>query len=199
VTDEPRGEAESTNTPLRHKTYYMKLENILSPERITFKKVLPEDWEKFREIRLKMLRTDPQAFESTYAGEAQKDESFWKARLSSPDRYFYAAEEDAQFVAIVGARKNTEDDWSVIAVYTCQEFRGKHLSQKLMQQVIQEARVRGAKKVSGFVSVRQEDAISLYKNMGVEVVRTEKNIKMGDGKMYDEYYMEKTLDPQASK
>ncbi len=176
----------------------MNPEKMQSSEKVTFKKVLPEDWEKFKEIRLKGLQTDPQAFGGIFESESQEGEAYWKDRFSNPERCFYAAEEGSIFVATAGSKKIAEDNWMIVAVYTLPEFRGRNLSQELINRVIAEAKSTGAKKVSLLVNVGQEGAVNLYKKIGFEIVRMEKDQKMGDGKMYDEFYMEKPLDPSAS-
>jgi ribosomal protein S18 acetylase RimI-like enzyme len=164
----------------------------MNPEKITFKKVLPEDWEKFKTIRLKGLQTDPQAFGGNFEAESQEDEAYWRERLNS-ERCLYAAQEDASFVAIVGAKKITQDNWMLISVYTLPEFRGKGLSKELMSRLIEGVKANGAKKISLMVNVGQRSAINLYKKMGFEILRTEKDQRLGDGNTYDEFYMEKAI------
>lgn len=176
----------------------MNQEQIQSPEKISFKKVSPDDWEKFREIRLKGLQTDPQAFGGTFESESQENEEYWKEKFSNPERCFYAAEEEGIFVATAGSKKIAEDNWMIVAVYTLPEFRGKKISQELINRIINEAKNTGAAKVSLMVNPIQESAVRLYERMGFKIVKIEKDQKMGDGKIYDEYYMEKALDPQAS-
>jgi ribosomal protein S18 acetylase RimI-like enzyme len=176
----------------------MNEDQMQSPEKVSFKKVSPEDWEKFREIRLKGLQSDPQAFGGTFEGESQEGEEYWKERFSNPERCFYAAEEGGIFIATAGSKKITDDNWMIVAVYTLPEFRGKNISQGLINRVIDEARNTGATKVSLMVNPIQESAVNLYERMGFKTVKIEKDQKMGDGKSYDEYYMEKSLDPQTS-
>ena len=55
----------------------MKFEQKQSPEKFNIKKLTVEDADKYREIRLKGLETDPQSFGSTYEEEAIKDEEYW--------------------------------------------------------------------------------------------------------------------------
>lgn len=172
----------------------MNPEQMQTPEKIiSFKKVSPDDWQKFREIRLKGLQTDPQAFGGTFEGESQENEEYWKERFSNPERCFYAAEEGNIFVATAGSKKIAEDNWMIIAVYTLPEFRGKNISKELIEKIINEAKKTGATKVSLMVNPQQESAVNLYKKMGFEIIKIEKDQKMGDGKIYDEYYMEKQL------
>ncbi len=171
----------------------MSPESIPTPEKMTYKKVLPEEWQKFREVRLKGLQTDPQAFGGVYESEAQEGEAYWKDRFSNPERCFYAAEEGNAFVATAGSKKIDDSNWMILAVYTLPEFRGKSISKELISRLIDEAKRAGAEKVSLMVNVLQEPAVNLYKNMGFEIVRTDKDQKLGDGKFHDEYYMEKSL------
>jgi ribosomal protein S18 acetylase RimI-like enzyme len=171
----------------------MNPEKMQTPEKISFKKVSPDDWQKFREIRLKGLQTDPQAFGGTFQSESQEGEEYWKERFSNPERCFYAAEEGNIFVATAGSKKIAEDNWMIVAVYTLPEFRGKNISKELINQIIGEAKKTGASKVSLMVNPQQESAVNLYKKMGFEIIKIEKDQKMGDGKVYDEYYMEKEL------
>ena len=161
----------------------METEKIRTPEKIVFKKVSPDDWEKFRDIRLKGLQTDPQAFGGTFESESAEDESYWKDRFSNPERCFYAAEEGNAYIATAGSKKIAEDNWMIMAVYTLLEFRGKNISQELINRVIDEAKNSGAKKVSLMVNLQQEAAINLYKKMGFEIIKIEKEQKMGDGKI----------------
>lgn len=173
----------------------MNPEQMQTPEKIiSFKKVSPDDWQKFREIRLKGLQTDPQAFGGTFESESQENEEYWKERFSNPERCFYAAENGNIFVATAGSKKIAEDNWMIIAVYTLPEFRGKNISQELINRLVDEAKIKGATKVSLMVNPIQESAVKLYEKMGFKTIKIEKNQKMGDGKVYDEFYMEKSLD-----
>lgn len=171
----------------------MSPEQIQTPEKISFKKVSPDDWQKFRDIRLKGLQTDPQAFGGTFESESQENEEYWKERFSNPERCFYVAENENIFVATAGSKKIADDNWMIVAVYTLPEFRGKNISNELISRVIEEAKKTGAGKVSLMVNNYQESAINLYKKMGFEIIKIEKDQKMGDGKVYDEYYMEKKI------
>lgn len=176
----------------------MNKEKIQSPENISFKKVTSDDWKKFREIRLKGLQTDPQAFGETFENESQKNEDYWKEKFLNPEQCFYVAEEGGEFIATTGSKKIAEDNWMIIAVYVSPEFRGKNISQELINRIIDEAKNNGAVKVSLMVNPIQKSAVRLYEKMGFKIVKIEKDQKMGDGRSYDEYYMEKVADPKAS-
>ena len=167
--------------------------NFMNSENISFKKVSPDDWQKFRDIRLNGLQNDPQAFGGVFENESQESEVYWRERFSNPERLFYVAEENGLFVATAGSKKIDEDNWMITAVYVLPEYRGKHISEALVNQIIVEVKNLGAKKASLMVNAVQEGAVYIYKKMGFETVKTEKEQKFGDGKTYDVYYMEKII------
>ena len=47
----------------------------------------PEDWEVVRDIRLRMLREEPDAYASEYQTEAQFEPGLWKQRLATAASY----------------------------------------------------------------------------------------------------------------
>jgi ribosomal protein S18 acetylase RimI-like enzyme len=175
----------------------MNLEQIKSPEKFILKKVLPEDWEKFKEIRLYGLQTDPQAFGKSFENESNETDSYWKEMVSGSERSFYVVEGGLKFIGIAGLKKMTRDNWQIVAVYVLPEFRGQNLSKRLIEQVIHEAKINNAIKVSLIVNTKQESAVNLYKKIGFEIINTKRDQIMGDGKTYDEYYMEKSLEPKT--
>ncbi len=42
----------------------------------------PEQWPRYRELRLESLREEPQAFGSSFEDMEQRPEAFWQGRLS---------------------------------------------------------------------------------------------------------------------
>lgn len=158
---------------------------------VNYRKVTPDDWRQFKEIRLKGYQTDPQAFGGAVVKDATGDESFLHERLSREDRFFFVAEEDNIFVSIAGAKKVENGDWHLIAVYTIPEFRGKGISKKVCELVIEEIKLMGIEHMCLEVNIDQKNAVEQYKNMGFEIVEIEKDQEMADGKLHDEYYMKK--------
>lgn len=158
---------------------------------MNYRKVTPDDWRQFKEIRLKGYQTDPQAFGGAVVKDATGDESFLRERLTREDRFFFVAEENNIFVSIAGAKKIENGDWHLIAVYTIPEFRGKGISKKVCELVIEEIKLMGIEHMCLEVNIDQKNAVEQYKNMGFEIVEIEKDQDMADGKLHDEYYMKK--------
>lgn len=51
---------------------------------ITIRQLKPDEWAVLKDVRLTALLTDPRVFGSRYEEECHKDESEWRAQLSSP-------------------------------------------------------------------------------------------------------------------
>ncbi len=158
---------------------------------MNYRKVTPDDWQQFKEIRLKGYQTDPQAFGCAVVKDSIGDEVFLRERLTRTDRFFFIAEENNIFVSIAGAKKVENGDWHLIAVYTIPEFRGKGISQKVCELIVGEIKEKGVELMYLEVNIDQTNAIKQYKNMGFDIVEIEKNKEMADGKLHDEYFMKK--------
>lgn len=169
----------------------MKFEQHQCPEKFEIKKLTADDWEKFRELRLKGLQTDPESFARSYEEEVAYDADYWTTRLANTDRTYYVAEDGDRFVATATSNKYAQDTYSIQAVYTLPEFRGKGLSETLITKLIDEAKQKGAKKITLAVNQKNTNALSLYKKLGFTIA-TEKVRETKDGKR-DYFYMEKTL------
>lgn len=168
----------------------MQQEQTNIVEQIKTLEVTPDQWEKWRDARLAALQNDPQAFGANFEVENQRTAEVWQEKLARPDQYLGAVECNNAFVAIAGAYKSDSEKWNIISVYTAPEFRGKGLSKKVLIQVIDGLRSRGAKTISLAVNTQQHAAISLYEKLGFEIIGTEKDQPMGNGELHDEYVME---------
>ena len=86
----------------------------------------PDEWELFRDLRLRALLDAPDSFTSTYAREAAFDEQTWRARTAP---MAYATVEDAP-AGIVGAMPVDDDDALVlVAMWVAPEHRGSGVAE----------------------------------------------------------------------
>lgn len=136
----------------------------------------------------------PQAYASSYDKEAAFTEEGWKKRLDAPNRIHYAFYENDTIVSVAGAIKiDTEDTWLIVGVYTRPEARGKGYAKVTIQAIMSDLRDRGETRVRLFANVDQAEAVGLYRKLGFEIIETREGILMSDGKMHDNYLMEKEL------
>jgi ribosomal protein S18 acetylase RimI-like enzyme len=158
-----------------------------------FKIISATDWQKLRDIRLKAMESDPSAFGGDLIEEQTREEDEWKKRLENKNRFYFAAEENGVFVSLAGAKEIGEKIWMISAVYTRPTYRGRGLATKLTTLVVEECKQRGVVRVELMVNIDQKDAVKIYTNLGFSQVRIVPDQKMADGKLHDEYLMEKFL------
>lgn len=155
----------------------------------------PEDWQQYRELRLRALKEEPQAYGSSYEENAKHAGSYWRERLEDTVRtdtqWLVFAKMDGDLVGMVGAFAEKESDNAhVIAVYVVPEARGKGVSKLLMKELL--ARIKTNEKIKNIVvdvNPDQEAALNLYKKSGFQVVKEYKMI-LGDGKEHDVFQLQ---------
>ncbi len=157
------------------------------------------EWESYRNLRLKALIEDPQAFGASYEDNSKYTEEEWKRRLGKAydgkTNWLLFARQDSKLVGMVGAYidKGVKDTATVISVFVPKEERGKQISTKLMGKLLLElSNNESLKKVELTVNTLQKPAITLYKKFGFKETGIQK-FKMGDGKFANEFKMERNL------
>jgi ribosomal protein S18 acetylase RimI-like enzyme len=152
-----------------------------------------DDWELLRDIRLTSLKSDPQAFGGSFDEELTRPEAEWRKRLENPNRFYFAIEENGVLVSLAGSLIDEEGNWLLVAVYTLPSARGKGYAQKVILNVIEEMRRRGATEIQLMVNADQADAVKVYEKFGFKILKTNEGEKMGDGQFHKAYKMIKKL------
>ncbi len=76
----------------------------------------------------------------------------------------------------------------VLAIGLLPEFRGKGIGRRLMQVVIEKAKMQGLTRIELTVREENENAIALYKKLGFEIEGLKRNAAKIDG-VYENSYM----------
>jgi len=138
-----------------------------------------EDWQQYRELRLRALKEDPEAFSSAYADGLNQPDEFWKQRLAEAAAgerawILFGRQED-RLVGMIGTfiAEDTPDIATIVSVYVPKEARGQGMSTRLMQEMLRVLSAKPAlKKVRLSVNVTQHAAIKLYRRFGfLEIAR----------------------------
>lgn len=159
--------------------------------------LLPRDWSRYRELRLKSLQTDPQAFVDTYEFALQAPESYWRAHLEravrEQDSWMLFVEKDGRLVGSMSAVIfENETQPTLVGVYLTPEVRGQGGGRLLLSTLLAKLKAAGVSRVTLSVNVEQVAALHLYQQAGFSVVGHEHK-KMGDEQLHLEYIMEKSL------
>ena len=98
-------------------------------------RVLGEDeWEQYKEFRLRALKESLEAFVADHATEAEYDEKFWRKRMRRSLRLL--AERDSEPVGILSLRANTdlyENAAEIFGLFVPTELRGSGVAAGLVQ------------------------------------------------------------------
>lgn len=175
-------------------------------EKVSIGRIVSEDWQLYRTLRLDALLESPAAFATIFEEERSQSDDDWISKvshfaLSEKQRMFVAKTED-RMVGMLGVlfdpRHKRRHIATVVSVYITQDFRGKGISKKLMATMLEDVqKVPYIHKVKLMVNPKQTEAIGLYKVFGFhEVGKLEKEVEI-DNTYYDMLLMEYWLPERA--
>ncbi len=154
------------------------------------------DAESYRHIRLEALRSDPEAFGSTYEREAAFTLESVRDRLVPTDHKFTlgAHNEDGMLVGIVTFVRETSvkaaHKGSVYGMFVSPNCRGKGAGRALMTVMLQKASEQGGlEQVNLTVVTDNAPARKLYEALGFVTYGCERNALKHNGRYYDEDLM----------
>ena len=130
---------------------------------VEIQRIGPDEWEVFRDLRLRALREAPYAFGSRYADWAQAPEERWRDRLANVPLNL-VARMGGELVGM--ASGVVEDDRAeLISMWVDPVARGSGVADALIEAVVAWARTGGR---STYLMVRSENAraISAYARAG---------------------------------
>ena len=161
---------------------------------IEVKKLPPDRWKDYRDLRLTALRSDPLAFGSSYAEEKNLTEDEWKRRLNNAIFVLSNDKPVGMIVYITNSRIKTKHVANIFGTYVVKENRGKGIGNKLMESVIENIQKNvNISKIELPVNPEQKAAVKLYEKRGFKLVgKLEKGLRIDD-KFYDELIMERHL------
>lgn len=131
------------------------------------RRVVPEEWEELRNLRLASLRDAPHAFGSTYDHEVGLGVADWLRRIGER-AYFLAWDESravgmscgtASFDGVTGER-------SLVAMWVHPDVRGTRVAHDLVAAMLDWADRDGASVVRAWVTDGNERARRFYLRMG---------------------------------
>jgi ribosomal protein S18 acetylase RimI-like enzyme len=158
-----------------------------------------ESWREYRELRLRALKEDPEAFSSSYADSQDQPEQFWKGRLADAAdgkrAWLLFAIQDNIPVGMIGAfiEAPSPDVATVVSVYVPREARGQGISARLMEEILRLlSNMPALKKARLRVNVTQLPAINLYRRFGFLEIALEPSTT-GTGQVVQQMLMERDL------
>jgi len=138
-----------------------------APSEVVVRSSTGQDWRHYRNLRLQALSSAPTAFGSTYSGEADRSEEFWRGRAGNPRAVLAFAGDVAVGIAVdyddpdepAGSR-------SLVSMFVAPGYRGTGLSTLLIDAVAAGARDDGAAELVLWVTEGNTAARKRYEHSG---------------------------------
>lgn len=150
------------------------------PVPVVVERAGPDDWRAWREIRLRGLRTDPDAFGSAWQREDDFTEPQWRERLATSyavlARVGAHARAGAETVATGGLVTPEPGVCQVVAMWTAPEHRGRGVGRAVLEHLL--AGTQPADRVRLWVA-DDNPAERLYRALGFEPTGVRAPIRPG--------------------
>jgi ribosomal protein S18 acetylase RimI-like enzyme len=159
-----------------------------------------EAWREYKALRLRALKTEPQAFGSTLAEMERSMNESWQRRLQDVidgKSHLLFARLCGNLVGMVGAFQEEEDRNSsttyIYGMYVDFDARSRGIGRMLLSRLLENLAESGIARAKLDVSTDQLAARQLYISLGFVV--TGSNVQtLGDGKQHVELRMELPVD-----
>ena len=144
---------------------------LCRPNMITCRRATKDDFNLFKEIRLKSLRDSPDAFGSTYETNLIRDDECWIDQLASttsgPFRNTHFAFEMDKCIGIAALyRQEDTDSGDIIMMWGEPDHRGSDAAKMLVESLLAWAKNSGFDLIGLSVTDTNARAIQFYANCG---------------------------------
>jgi GNAT superfamily N-acetyltransferase len=131
-------------------------------------RVLPQDWEMWREVRLRALADAPDAFGSTLADwqGANDLERRWRERLGAVPLNLVAVSSGVTVAQASGTGLDESGVSELISMWIAPDERGRGVGDSLVAAIAEWARDQGGTTLSLWVKSMNVEAIALYERNG---------------------------------
>ena len=139
---------------------------------MTVRRIRSGDGASLREVRLRALDSDPDAFGSTYELEVSRTEDEWEKRAQSsaagPDNFIVVGEAGPGFLGMAGAfsRAETPGVRNLYGMWVAPEARESGVGERLVGEIVGWGEDVGAAEVRLWVVESNLAAVRLYEKAG---------------------------------
>ena len=123
-----------------------------------------DDWQVCRDIRLRALREEPQAYESTLDEEQHLADQQWRDRLVRASTFLAVDHENVVGMAV--ADPHDDGDTLIVAMYVVPDARGRGIAAGLIDEIRRMAVSRGSSRLVLDVADGNATAERSYRRYG---------------------------------
>ena len=153
---------------------------------ITVRVLGESDWGLYRKVRLGALEESPRSFTATLADEADRDEQFWRDRMTRSRRLLAERDEQPQGILSLGLYPLKPASGEVFGLYVFPDARGTGVSWRLVEAATALAVQDGYQQVFYWVGVDNPRAIGFAKNFGFRLTGHRRPSHVSDLELGDE-------------
>ena len=136
-------------------------------DEVRVRRLQPDDWELWRDVRLESLADAPYAYGSTLDRERQFDEATWRRRLSGETGMAAVATLGAEAVGIMAVYTPPGEDWAMlVAAWVRPSARGRGVADALVVDMIDWSRSQGYPELELHVADGNDPARNLFLRNG---------------------------------
>lgn len=134
---------------------------------ISVQVITPDDWRAWREVRLAALKEAPYAYGSTYADWVDAPEDRWRERLGGAFHNLLVRLDGRPGGIVSGVPAEADDGVvEIVSMYVLPSARGHGVGDRLIGEIADWARTRGASVLRLDVTEGNEHATALYRRHG---------------------------------
>ncbi|GAA3605319.1 GNAT family N-acetyltransferase [Microlunatus ginsengisoli] len=135
---------------------------------VTVRLLDESEWAAYRAVRLRALEESPEAFTATLAEESERDEAFWRERMTRSHRLLAERPEPVGIVS-VGPYDSDPTSAECYGLYVVPEARGSGVAWKLVEAAARLATREGYHRLYYWVGTDNPRAIGFGSNAGFRV------------------------------
>jgi GNAT superfamily N-acetyltransferase len=149
------------------------------------RRLRPDEWSALRDLRLRSLTADPDAFGSTLERERGFSDADWQDRARSMEGVIVVAEsaDGLTGIAMGAPLRERPADTGVFAMWVAPEARGQGIGGQLLDAIVAWARSAGKPSLELGVVTSNADAIALYVGRGFADTGERRPLRQGSGLM----------------
>jgi GNAT superfamily N-acetyltransferase len=167
----------------------------------TVRRLQPNEWRIYRDLRLRTLAEDPEAFGSTLEHEQSHPDTRWAARLGTPDRDALdeplVARHAGAPIGLAWARveRARPERADLYQMWVAPESRGLGAGWLLLQTAISWSQRVGAEYLALGVTCGSTSANRLYARAGFLPIGDPQPLRAGSSELAQELRLPLNLDP----
>jgi GNAT superfamily N-acetyltransferase len=133
---------------------------------ITVRLLDESEWALYREVRLRALAESPGSFTATLAEEADRDEQFWRDRMTRAQRLLAERGPVPQGIVSLGLYEPDHSAAEVFGLYVVPDARGTGVSWRLVEAAAALATEQGYVQLYYWAGTDNPRAVGFAKNFG---------------------------------